>query len=984
MMRANFVLAAALVCVLSAGNGLCADDNVAIRDPRVFLEQFDNAYRTGDWAGMEGIVRRGFPMVSEVVLQLAGEGMRRIARGEDGSAHLPWAEAAAEVYGKVYGRKGLAALVQRYKTYNKEMIVNWEKGQRFTSEGINSAKSGRYDEALAACLEALKIFRDLGDLSGEAAVLGNIGTVHYAKGRYAEAVFHYDQSWKIFRDLGALSGIANALTNIGTIHMALQDRYAEAAVSHYEQALKIYRILDDLSGEAIPLANLGNIYSLQGRHAMALSNYDQLLKIGEALDDPYLKATALHNIGNVYKAQSRYAEALSNYEQSRKIYHDLDRLSGEAGALFNIGGVHYAQGRPEESLRFFQESIVLSEKIGDLEVVWKSHKGEGKSLWFLGRGEEAVPHYRKSVEAIEDMYRNTEGFREEERSSMMEGKAIVYREFLELLLELHKKSPGKGYDRDAFVVSERGKSRVYQEMLAKTGARLSLSGDAAFRAAVAREQSLVRESGSLRQALSKEYGKPPQARSEEGIASIKKRLEEVEAELRAHEKRMEEAYPRYADLKRPKPMTVEELQGLLQGGETVLSYGVGETWTAAFVVDKEKFVLVPLEVGRKELGSLVEKFRQGLTGIREKEWIQDLRKFLPESSHALYAKVFASVEGALGTPGVLYISGDDVLHTVPFEALVDRKVEEKVFLKKRSLGQSGEGPFLGEYGTVHYLVDRYSMSYLPSASVLRSLRKFGKEGYGKWDRPLVAFADPVFGPEAGPVPGGESKGPTRGMSRETAMSLEILTRSTGGEGSLRRLVDSGEEASTIAKAVGGKAEDLYLRENATEANAFLPKLKGSRYVLFSTHGLLGGQFKGVSEPSLVLTLVGNPPGRDGFLSMSEVLGLDLHAELVILSACNTSGRGDQAGAGEGFAGLTRSFMYAGGKSLLVTHWEVDSEAARNLMTKTMGLMEKAGKASALRESKGEVKGSVRKSGTREISRSHPYFWAPFVLVGEGR
>ena len=68
--------------------------------------------------------------------------------------------------------------------------------------------------------------------------------------------------------------------------------------------------------------------------------------------------------------------------------------------------------------------------------------------------------------------------------------------------------------------------------------------------------------------------------------------------------------------------------------------------------------------------------------------------------------------------------------------------------------------------------------------------------------------------------------------------------------------------------------------------------------------------------------------------MSEVLGLDLNAELIILSACNTSGEGEKAGSGEGFAGLTRSFMYAGGKSLLVTHWSVESEASKDLMVDT--------------------------------------------------
>jgi CHAT domain-containing protein len=155
----------------------------------------------------------------------------------------------------------------------------------------------------------------------------------------------------------------------------------------------------------------------------------------------------------------------------------------------------------------------------------------------------------------------------------------------------------------------------------------------------------------------------------------------------------------------------------------------------------------------------------------------------------------------------------------------------------------------------------------------------------------------------------------------------------------------------------------------------------------------------VAEPSLVLTLVGNPPGRDGFLTMNEILGLDLTAEAILLSACNTAGAGDKAGRGEGFAGLTRSFMYAGGRSLLVTHWEVESEAARDLIVsifenlgggrageaKNAPPPAQGGLAEALRKAKLAIMSGERElPGGQTLSLSHPFFWAPFTLVGEGR
>ncbi|GAI74091.1 unnamed protein product, partial [marine sediment metagenome] len=166
--------------------------------------------------------------------------------------------------------------------------------------------------------------------------------------------------------------------------------------------------------------------------------------------------------------------------------------------------------------------------------------------------------------------------------------------------------------------------------------------------------------------------------------------------------------------------------------------------------------------------------------------------------------------------------------------------------------------------------------------------------------------------------------------------------------------------------------------------------KAAQYLLFATHGLLCGDFSGVAEPALALTLVDNPPGRDGFLTMSEVLGLDLNAEIVVLSACNTYGRGEKAGSGEGFAGLTRSFMYAGTKSILVTHWSVESQAARDLMIETFRAIKEGSRSDeALWKAKIKMKKSTflpdkDKLPDYELPRSHPYFWAPFVLVGECR
>ena len=154
-------------------------------------------------------------------------------------------------------------------------------------------------------------------------------------------------------------------------------------------------------------------------------------------------------------------------------------------------------------------------------------------------------------------------------------------------------------------------------------------------------------------------------------------------------------------------------------------------------------------------------------------------------------------------------------------------------------------------------------------------------------------------------------------------------------------------------------------------------LDRSRVVAFSTHGLVSGEVKGLSEPALVLT----PPKKgsnldDGLLTASEITDLKLNADWVILSACNTAS-GGKPGA-EGLSGLARSFFYAGAKSLLVSHWPVESRAATRLTTKMFEALRSdptIGRSEALRRSMVSL--------ASNDNYSHPALWAPFVVVGEG-
>ncbi len=204
---------------------------------------------------------------------------------------------------------------------------------------------------------------------------------------------------------------------------------------------------------------------------------------------------------------------------------------------------------------------------------------------------------------------------------------------------------------------------------------------------------------------------------------------------------------------------------------------------------------------------------------------------------------------------------------------------------------------------------------------------------------------------------------------------------------LVRLPNTREEALHIAEVLGTAPEGaVYLGQEASERNVKRLPLSDYRYILFATHGLLAGEFKPGVQPALALSFVGDPK-NDGLLEMGEILGLDLAADLVALSACNTAGGSGEDDRGEGFAGLTRSFMYAGARSLLVSQWSVESTTARALMQKVFQSARDASISRSLtiaKRSLFEQPRSIAFTEDVEVSTAHPFFWAPFILVGEGR
>jgi CHAT domain-containing protein len=365
----------------------------------------------------------------------------------------------------------------------------------------------------------------------------------------------------------------------------------------------------------------------------------------------------------------------------------------------------------------------------------------------------------------------------------------------------------------------------------------------------------------------------------------------------------------------------------------------------------------------------------------------DLLPFDHARAHELYKGLFGKVEDLIKGKQLLIVPSG-ALAKLPFQVLVTAP------------------PTSGGNKEIAWLIRDHAVIVLPAVSSLKALRATAKPSAAT--KPMIGFGNPLLdGNQSDPLYGGyfkkkaaearEMNGCASATAERTASlrtvrrSIEplALDRGLANVAQIRRqapLPETADELCAVARDLKADVAEIRLGTKATEheikslsASSILAKY----HVLhFATHGALAGQLRGSTEPGLLLTPPSTPTeDDDGYLSASDIAGLTLDADWVILSACNTAGGGEESGKGaEALSGLARAFFYAQARALLVSHWAVDSNVTVKLITGAVGETARdarIGRAEALRRA---MLALIDKGNTKE---THPAYWAPFVVVGEG-
>lgn len=838
------------------------------------------------------------------------------------------------------------------------------------------------------------------------------------RGRYQEAeTLHYRVLAIHEKTLGQEHPTtATSLSNLGNV-LHLQGKFKEAEAVHRRALAIREKVLGaEHPDTATSMNNLANVLQEQGKdellspseaRAQARFNlqayteteslFRKALAIQERALGPSHPATAntLNNLSTYLDRRGRPQEAEPLQRRALDILEKrLGPLHPDTAAMLTTLAVMLdRQGKLAESEALYRNAVEVARQAGNPRILLLNSSRLGYALAKRGRYREALPFYKEAVNTLDYLYVRTRGLSEETRAAFLGQYGNIYLETIKVLLQLHRGSPQAGYDREVLEIASRNQSRIFTEMMRQADVA-RFSADPAFLGVKRKREDLQEKIESLRLAV---VTLPlEQAGLDARRRDLSAQLAAETAQLTALEDALWRDYPRFMELTNPRPVSVQDLQQkLLRPDELLLSYVLLPQEVAIFAVTRERFQMINVAIKREDVAQRVRTIRRAIDKVAVGESVLFLREIEPAMLNSLYRDLVAPLASALAGKRKVIVVADGPLLTVPMEFLVTRygAAEQQAFESTRAASDgSSARTFLGEYGALAYLGKDHTFAYLPSLSALASQRLYPKQAAGKRQE-FTAFADPIFAP-----PSGQSYSPL------TRAALDLLANNyrvdRNGLPDIPRLKETADEARSIARILGGDSR-LFIGGAAQEKMAKSGELRDSLYVLFATHGFLGGEFlpgmdaaaehaggaaraKFRAQPSLALTLVGDLGGEDGMLTMKEVIeDVELNADLVALSACNTAGDTAQANNGEGFAGLTRAFMFAGAKSLLVSHWSVDSLSTEALMTSTFRNIKQGDTAlKAVSDAQRELRGGSYSNGQYHFSRSHPFFWAAFVYVGD--
>jgi len=911
-----------------------------------------------------------------IVLGQIGDCHRRLGNFEQARDRLDQALALS---------RDLGDQLQEGKTLNVYGLLYWEMGN--------------YDQALERFGQGSDIARQLDHQKLEGVILNNISLVYDELGDYPRSLVQYQEVLQLYRDAEFPRGESDTLGNLGGVYLLL-GRYREA-LGYYQRALNISQGLGLKPSMSQDLGNLALCYLGLGQIDPALESFDRALGLASAAGLKQDEAFWLNGKGNALIKNGRYDLGLEHHRRALDIYAEVGAKAELLEALHDMGQLHLLLGDPVSSADYFRRAIELARSIG-------LARGITTNLLALGD----LQRRRQLYKEAEELYGQAL-----QRASESEEQGHLAESLLRLA-RIHRNQQQFGEAAD----------EVQQalDIARDTGAR-SLEAEALYALAETDRLRGVLPAALLgfaaAERVSTQMGDPDllwqikygqaQALAQSGkkdaaVAILKETISLIEGVRdRLREERFRTGYVQdkaqvYIDLVR--------LQ--LELGRIDDAFAAAERLRArnylALVV-RGGPVPPNAEEGQleTELRARIRQLRRALSdeeGQRAPERRQRAIEVFSGELIVAEQEYQAFLDDHRGTR-----AAPASLDVIPTHAEIGQRLAQDEALIEYVVSEDRVTVFVLRAQTLFATASPLRLANLRSkVELLRDLIR--RPGSDRWQKPAASLSRTLIEPI-------EQAGWLKGVKHLylvphgnlNYLPYAVLLRS-GPSGprlmiedytlsylpSAALLMHEPARADSATSLLAVAPERSRLRHTSEEVRALDALFRPQAHILIG-QSATESSFKDLSDGYRVLHLAThgyfnklNPllsglelepdEFNDGLLEVHEILELRLNADLVTLSACQTglgSGYFAEMPAGDDFVGLTRAFLHAGSATVLATLWQVDDLSTMKLMGSFYRRVRQGStngdKAVALARAQRELRASAL--------YGHPYFWAPFVLIG---
>lgn len=903
-------------------------------------------------------------------------------------------ESSREYVELLYGVGGNLALLGRY-----------EEAQTYLNRAIQAAATIRLgdDDTLVRMMRTalLSVEQKLGNKSNEEAKLKRrIAEIEAKDGANSRSLLHP------FTELG---------------HFYLQHQRLPEAVRMHERALAVaeQRLPEKHIDLHITAHTLGLTYLIAGRADDAERSLRRALELAEKAHgaNDWMVLAPISTLTVLLVSQKRFAEYESLKDRSLALTRK--RFGSGSGAyasrLMEAAHVSELRGRFAEAETALKEALeieirrlgmkgaVAAPQLGQLIALYLRQDDTEKALTLIRRFvSPAIERVRYANLAGRDGSNRAEWDEFAQRQQLMHWLVrAAFRQAEKTKLNLFSLA------EEAFVASQWGLTDTVGSAISQMTARFAAGTGALSEMTKARQLAYL-QWRSLDQTVTRMAALGEKVRDPAAELEIRNQLNATEKRLSDLDGRLAKAFPEYASLANPEPLGIEATRSLLQDDEVLITFTANAGSAFVWVLGRSTSIWNQIQAA-DQIERRVHAMRCGLDSS---SWDGDggrhCAQLLPGgtdhaptdgrppwfdlgTAHDLYNQLFKNIIQQIRGKKLIIV-GSGALTGLPFHTLVS---EDPSRLPNDE----------GGYRAAKWLARQNSITVLPTVASLKALRGVGRRPPAR--RPYAGFGNPVLkgdkdtdkqaavvhdctSPAARP-PSRIFATRAKSHPRKNADSFFMEGRAVVSEVlKLEPLPETAHELCSVATLLKADLRDVHLGPALSERNiqgmSKSGRLSAFRVLHFATHGLVAGETvamaRSLAEPALVMT----PPetatdDEDGLLTASEVAKLNINADWVILSACNTMAAGGRVVGAEPMSGLARAFFYAGARSILVSHWAVYSEAAVKLVGRTL-----ARAAADPSLDRGEA---LRQAMLESIERGEPYeahpaYWAPFVLVGEAR